>query len=97
MCPRVEKRMGNVEKLSIALPAEMAKMIQEAVASGEYATSSEVIREALRDWKHKRELRATAITELRRLWDEGVASGSAGELDVEELLQEARARSAKTA
>ncbi len=40
--------MSNVSKISIALTAEMNTLVQAAVASGEYATSSEVIREALR-------------------------------------------------
>jgi antitoxin ParD1/3/4 len=45
--------MANVEKLSIALTAEMAAMVRQAVESGEYASSSEVVRDALRDWKVK--------------------------------------------
>lgn len=40
----------NAEKLSITLPAEMAKVIREKVRSGAYGSSSEVIREALRGW-----------------------------------------------
>mgnify|MGYP001604329124 FL=1 len=41
--------MSTVEKLSIALTPEMAKEVRTAVDSGEYASSSEVIRDALRD------------------------------------------------
>ncbi|MEO7021016.1 MAG: ribbon-helix-helix protein, CopG family, partial [Ktedonobacteraceae bacterium] len=32
----------------------MAATVQEAVASGGYASVSEVIREALRDWRERR-------------------------------------------
>lgn len=67
--------MAQVEKVSIAVTPEMAAMLRRAVASGDYASSSEVVREALRDWKERRTLRTEAITELRRLWDEGLASG----------------------
>jgi antitoxin ParD1/3/4 len=67
--------MAQVEKVSIAVTPEMAAMLRRAVASGEYASSSEVVREALRDWKERRTLRNEAIAELRRLWDEGLASG----------------------
>jgi antitoxin ParD1/3/4 len=67
--------MAQVEKVSIAVTSEMAAMLRRAVASGEYASSSEVVREALRDWKERRTLRNEAIAELRRLWDEGLASG----------------------
>jgi antitoxin ParD1/3/4 len=44
--------MPDVEKISIALPPEMVAGIREAVENGEYASSSEVVREALRDWTY---------------------------------------------
>lgn len=40
--------MRTTQQLSITLPKEMASMIKEKVATGEYATESEVIREGLR-------------------------------------------------
>ncbi|WP_332686399.1 type II toxin-antitoxin system ParD family antitoxin [Bosea sp. (in: a-proteobacteria)] len=67
--------MAQVEKVSVAVTAEMAAMMRRAVASGEYASSSEVVREALRDWKERRAVRSEAIAELQKLWDEGLASG----------------------
>ena len=63
--------MSSPEKISIALPPEMVSIVRGAVATGEYASSSEVIRDALRDWTHKRNMRNTrqqGITELRQLW-----------------------------
>ena len=36
-------------KISISLTDEHARLVNEAVANGDYASSSEVIREALRD------------------------------------------------
>ncbi|WP_191057707.1 ribbon-helix-helix domain-containing protein, partial [Geminicoccus harenae] len=39
---------GTTEKLSITLPHDMAAMIRGKVRTGAYASSSEVIREALR-------------------------------------------------
>jgi antitoxin ParD1/3/4 len=50
--------MSNIEKLSIALPHEMVEAIREAVEQGEYVTTSEVIRDALRDWRFKRKVDA---------------------------------------
>jgi antitoxin ParD1/3/4 len=44
---------------------------------GEHATTSEIVR----DWQLKRELRQEDIKRLRKMWDEGVAGGSAGYLD----------------
>ena len=54
-------------KASISLTDEHAKMISDAVESGEYASTSEVIREALRDWRQKQ---AVGV-----LWDAGLSSG----------------------
>lgn len=67
--------MSKVEKLSIALTNELAEVVRVAVSSGNYASSSEVIREALRDWSEKQQRKADAIARLRQAWDEGVASG----------------------
>jgi len=40
--------MRTTQPLTITLPHEMANMVKAKVASGEYATESEVIREGLR-------------------------------------------------
>ena len=40
--------MRKTQSLSITLPREMAKAVEDKVASGAYATESEVIREGLR-------------------------------------------------
>jgi antitoxin ParD1/3/4 len=84
--------MANVEKVSIALPPEMLAVVREAVASGEYASSSEVMREALRDWKRRRALEQTDIEELRRLWQEGLESGPGCFADMATIKAEARRR-----
>jgi len=67
--------MPTVEKLSIALPPEMVNSLREAVASGEYASASEVVRDALRAWTQKRRLETLELGELRRLIQEGANSG----------------------
>jgi antitoxin ParD1/3/4 len=43
--------MRNTKAISITLPHDMAAMVKKKVASGEYATESEVIREGLRTLK----------------------------------------------
>ena len=60
--------MTTAERISIVLPPEMVAIVRSAVATGEYASISEVIRDALRDWTHKRSARQQAITDLRQLW-----------------------------
>jgi antitoxin ParD1/3/4 len=86
--------MAAVEKLSIALTPELAADVREAVAGGEFASTSEVIRDALRAWKQTRERRAVALDELRRLWGEGVDSGEddQGTLDAEDIKRRGRQR-----
>ncbi len=70
--------MATAEKISIALPPEMVHIVRGAVATGEYASSSEVIRDALRDWTYKRNLRQQGVTELRRVWQEAVNDKTPG-------------------
>jgi antitoxin ParD1/3/4 len=84
--------MANIEKLSVALTREQVASLKAAVDAGEYATTSEIVREAVRDWQLKRELRQEDINHLRQLWDAGRASGNVGELDMKQLRGEARKR-----
>lgn len=84
--------MPAVEKISIALTPDLAALVRQAVESGEYASSSEVIRDALRDWKAKQTVRREQLEELRRLWKEGVQSGPARLADMDAIIEEARIR-----
>jgi len=70
--------MSTAEKISIALPPEMVHIVRSAVATGEYASNSEVIRDALRDWTYKRNLRQQGIGELRRLWQDALNEKTPG-------------------
>jgi antitoxin ParD1/3/4 len=76
---------SSIEKISIALPPEMVTLIREAVETGEYASNSEVVRDALRDWTHKRALRQESIAEIRRAWQEAVDDPSPG-LPIDDVL-----------
>jgi antitoxin ParD1/3/4 len=88
--------MTEVQKISVAMTREQLISLKSAVESGEYASTSEIVREALRDWQHKRALRAEEISHLRRMWNEGQASGDAGAVDFVRLREEARARLKQT-
>jgi antitoxin ParD1/3/4 len=89
--------MATVEKLSIALTPECAADIRQAIATGEYASTSEVVRDALRAWKQMREGREIAIQELRRLWRAGLDSGEAQPLNAEDIKRRGRDRLAARA
>ncbi|BAT60932.1 hypothetical protein GJW-30_1_03482 [Variibacter gotjawalensis] len=84
--------MANVSKVSVALTGEQLSAMKAAVDRGEYATTSEIVREALRDWQLKRQLQQDEVDHLRRLWDAGVASGSAGKVDFAEVRAAVRAK-----
>jgi antitoxin ParD1/3/4 len=77
--------MPSVEKISIALPPEMVAQLRQAVETGEYASSSEVVRDALRDWTHKRQLQQNGVAELRQLWQQARAD-SRPSLDPDSVL-----------
>ncbi len=88
--------MSSVQKVSVALTPEFIALLREAVETGEYTSASEVIRDALRDWKARRELHDMEADQLRQLWQEGIASGPGHFRTVEQIKKEARRRSAKT-
>jgi antitoxin ParD1/3/4 len=70
--------MSTIERMTVTLTAEMADAVRQAVEAGEYASGSEIVREALRDWKHKRALREQELTELRARVQEGLSDIEAG-------------------
>jgi len=77
--------MSTVEKISIALPPEMVAVVRGAVDTGEYASSSEVVRDALRDWTQKRSLRQQGIEELRQVWQQAIKDKAPG-VPVDDVL-----------
>ena len=70
--------MSGIERMTITLPAEMAAVVKSAVAAGDYASTSEVIRSALRDWKTKRALQVEELAALKSDIDAGLADVAAG-------------------
>ncbi len=65
--------MSSIERMTITLTAEMAQAVRLALQAGEYASSSEIIREALRDWRHKRVVQEQELKELRAKVQEGLS------------------------
>ncbi|MGX7873537.1 type II toxin-antitoxin system ParD family antitoxin [Mesorhizobium sp. ORM6] len=82
--------MGQVDKRSITLSPELAQAVDDVVAAGEYASASEVIRDALRQWKDRRDLLGYTVEELRKLVQEGIDSGPAQ--DGEPIMERLRAK-----
>jgi Arc/MetJ-type ribon-helix-helix transcriptional regulator len=58
--------MADVQKVSVALTGEQVATLKAAVDAGEYATTSEIVREAIRDWQRKRRLQRDEHPRLGR-------------------------------
>ncbi|MCC0038386.1 MAG: type II toxin-antitoxin system ParD family antitoxin [Brucellaceae bacterium] len=84
--------MGTVEKVSVALSAELLQMVKDAVRSGDYASTSEVVRDALRDWQYRQELRKAELDRVRHAWQAGIDSGDPEPFDANKIRKKARAR-----
>ena len=85
--------MAEIERLTITLPAEMAAIVRSAVETGDYASTSEVIRAALRDWKTRRALQLRELAALKADIDKGlsdVAAGRVQEFDATRVIERGR-------
>jgi antitoxin ParD1/3/4 len=78
-----------MEQLTVTLPSDMAADLRDAVNGGDYASTSEVVREALRDWQMKR---ARALHELSALKADidKVAEGRIKDFDANRIIERAR-------
>jgi antitoxin ParD1/3/4 len=82
--------MADIERLTITLPSDMAAVVKGAVEGGDYASSSEVVREALRDWKVKRALQLQELTALIADIDKGLtdlAEGRVKDFDAARIIE----------
>lgn len=85
--------MAGIERLTITLPNEMAAIVRAAVEEGDYASSSEVVREALRDWKTKRALQLRELSALQADIDRGLidlAEGRVKDFDADRIVERGR-------
>ena len=85
--------MAGIERLTVTLPTDMAALVRGAVGEGDYASSSEVIREALREWKMKRELQSRRVAALKSDIDRGLADVAAGRIvafNAERIIERGR-------
>jgi antitoxin ParD1/3/4 len=85
--------MPAIERMTITMPAEMAATLKATVAQGEYASTSEIIREALRDWTRARDTERRELEMLRQAIRAGLDSGPG--LPAEDVFAELRARYAR--
>ena len=89
--------MRSTRQMSITLPLEMATMVERKVATGEYASDSEVIRDGLRvliarDRALERWLKDVVVPAHDR-----IVSGEERTLTASEVREQLRSRSAAIA
>lgn len=85
--------MSKIEKVSLALTPGQAEALRAAVEQGEFASTSEAARQAVAEWVDRRDQRiAAAIERVRRLWNEGLASGIAAKRRTAEEISAAGKR-----
>ena len=85
--------MSEIERLTITMPGEMAAVVKDAVEAGDYASASEVVRAALRDWKMKRALQNEELAALKADIDTGLADVAAGRVhafDASRIIERGR-------
>ena len=75
---------------SYTLGEHYEKFVRELVESGRYNSASEVLRDGLRLLEDAEVLRKVRTEELKKLIQEGLDSGDAGPLDMEEIIAEAK-------
>jgi antitoxin ParD1/3/4 len=83
--------MRNTRPISITLPHDMAAMVEAKVASGEYATESEVIRDGLRALQARDAAIETWLRgEVAKSYDEFAADPGIG-IPADEVMARLRA------
>ncbi len=84
--------------MNVSLSSELAAFVEEEVASGEYGTASEVVRDGLRRLLHDKAVREEKAAVLRREVGLGLEEARAGRFSrrsVADIADAIRARAKK--
>lgn len=77
--------------LTVSLTPQQAAMMQNAIDKGGYASNSEIVRDALRLWEQREEIRQLELARLKKAYEDGMASGEGREITASDLLSELKA------
>jgi antitoxin ParD1/3/4 len=80
---------------SYTLGTHYETFIRDLLASGRYASASEVVRDGLRLLEHREKQQEAKIEALRNAIGQGLESGPAAPLDMEAVKKRARAERAQ--
>ena len=76
--------------MNVSLPQKQEDYVKRLVKKGRYNSASEVVRSGLRLLEEQEHVNELKLKELKRLIEEGMDSGSATPLDMEEIKATAR-------
>ena len=77
--------------MNVSLTSEMVKFVEDEVASGDYVSASEVVRDALRALWHDRDVEDVKLQLLREAVDIGLQEADEGKFSdrsIEEIAQD---------
>jgi antitoxin ParD1/3/4 len=75
--------------MNVSLPDDLRDFVESRVASGRYASASDLVQDALR-LLEQHETDSAKLDWLRDAYRQGIESGDAGPLDVATVMAEAR-------
>jgi antitoxin ParD1/3/4 len=76
--------------MNVSLTEEMAEFVESELATGDYASASEVVRDALRMLRREKEIERIKTEILRREIDVGLAQAERGEFSDRSVADIAR-------
>jgi len=85
--------MPSIERMTVTMPADMAAFVKSIVKTGDYASTSEVVREAIRDLKAKRSVQVQQLEALKADIGKGladIAAGRVSDFDVDAIVTRGR-------
>ncbi len=86
---------NTIERMTVTVTQEMALAMRSALTQGAYASSSEIVRDALRDWQHKRKLQETELEALRAdiaVADRDIAEARVETFDPDQIVKKGQQR-----
>jgi antitoxin ParD1/3/4 len=84
--------MSETEQITVSLPRDVVERLRAAVAAGTYASVSEALARAAIIWDAEQHLPEMDDATLKRLYDEGMASGEPVEISIAEIKARALCR-----
>ena len=79
--------------MTVTLPSDMVSVVEAAVANGDYASSSDIVCEALHEWTSKRMDQAQELASLKSDIELGltdIAEGRVRDFDITRIVEQGR-------